>query len=265
MLDNFDRNISYIRISVTDKCNMRCIYCYPTTENNFFQQKDLLSLKEITETVQQLVPFGINKVRLTGGEPLLRNDITDIVKNIANIDGIEDIGLTTNGTLLKKYAKVLYNSGLKRVNISLDSIDADKYNQITGGNLHDVISGIDEAIKIGFSPIKINCVKTSFYNQEEKRTLEDFCKKRNLLLRYITQMDLSEGTFYEIEGGDGGKCNICNRVRLLSNGDFISCLFSDETYSIRNYGISKAFELAVNNKPPYGKKNKKGSFLKIGG
>jgi len=244
---------------------MRCIYCYPTSENNFFEQKDLLSLEEITETVKQLVPFGINKVRLTGGEPLLRTDVTDIVKNISNIKGIKDIGLTTNGSLLKKSAKKLYDSGLKRLNISLDSVNADKYNQITGGNLDNIIDAIDEAIKIGFNPIKINCVKTVFYNQDEKIALENFCQKRNLLLRYITQMDLSEGTFYEVDGGDGGKCNICNRVRLLSNGDFVSCLFSDKTYNIRDYGILEAFKLAVNNKPPYGKKNNKGSFLRIGG
>jgi len=159
MYDKFNRKINYLRISVTDRCNLRCTYCMPETGIQLLQHSDIISFEEIVDVVKLSVGLGIDKIRITGGEPLARKGIVDLVAMIAEIPGINDFGLTTNGILLKKYAKELKEAGLHRVNVSLDTLNPEKYHQITRlGNIEDVLEGISEAQKIGLTPVKINCV-----------------------------------------------------------------------------------------------------------
>jgi cyclic pyranopterin phosphate synthase len=211
------------------------------------------------------VENGITKVRLTGGEPLVRKGIVDLVAMLAAIEGLEDLSMTTNGTLLSKFAFELKKAGLRRVNISLDSVNPESYCQITrNGNLADVFEGIDAARAAGFQPIKINCVLLGQPTNETQQ-LKAFCEDRNLKLRFIHQMNLKTGEFSTVEGGEGGNCSKCNRVRLLANGDIKPCLFSDLAYNIRKLGSLDALNLALGNKPKSGTYNKSGEFYNIGG
>jgi cyclic pyranopterin phosphate synthase len=226
---------------------------------------EILSFEEITEFTRLAVENGITKVRLTGGEPLVRKGIVDLVAMLAAIEGLEDLSMTTNGTLLSKFAFELKKAGLRRVNISLDSVNPESYCQITrNGNLADVFEGIDAARAAGFQPIKINCVLLGQPTNETQQ-LKAFCEDRNLKLRFIHQMNLKTGEFSTVEGGEGGNCSKCNRVRLLANGDIKPCLFSDLAYNIRKLGSLDALNLALGNKPKSGTYNKSGEFYNIGG
>jgi len=226
---------------------------------------EILSFEEITEFTRLAVENGITKVRLTGGEPLVRKGIVDLVAMLAAIEGLEDLSMTTNGTLLSKFAFELKKAGLRRVNISLDSVNPESYCQITrNGNLADVFEGIDAARAAGFQPVKINCVLLGQPTNETQQ-LKAFCEERNLKLRFIHQMNLKTGEFSTVEGGEGGNCSKCNRVRLLANGDIKPCLFSDLAYNIRKLGSLEALNLALGNKPKSGTYNKSGEFYNIGG
>src|SRR6056297_366642 len=146
MLDRYNRNITYLRISVTDRCNLRCIYCMPEDGVRLLPKKEILSLEEIAEVVKVGAELGIKKVRLTGGEPLVRKGIVNLVQMLQRIEGIEEISMTTNGILLPKFAEPLKKAGLNRVNISLDSVSPNQYERITrGGNLKLVLEGIRAA------------------------------------------------------------------------------------------------------------------------
>jgi len=265
MFDRYNRQINYLRISVTDRCNLRCTYCMPEDGIRILDHADILSFEEILEFTKLAVTNGITKVRLTGGEPLVRKDIVKLVSMLAGIDGLEDLSMTTNGILLSKYAYELKAAGLNRINISLDTVNSDKYCQITrNGDLTQVLEGIDAAHIAGLEPIKINCVLLG-QPDEETRQLKEFCESRNLDLRFIHQMNLKTGEFSTVEGGEGGNCSKCNRVRLLANGDIKPCLFSDLSYNIRKLGHEEALNLAVGNKPRSGTYNKSGEFYNIGG
>jgi cyclic pyranopterin phosphate synthase len=266
MYDSFNRKISYLRISVTDRCNLRCRYCMPPQGIKALNHKEILSYEEITSVVKTLVSFGINKIRLTGGEPLVRKGIENLIGMISALPGICEVTLTTNGVLLNDLAPSLAINGLSRVNISLDTINPERYRQITrGGDISHVIRGIDAALKAGIEPVKINCVINPGTNERELNDLQEFCRERNLELQYIRQMDLASGKFWSVEGGNGGNCRICNRVRLTANGNFIPCLFSEQEFNIRELGIVRAFQEAVESKPIRGKVNTKNKFYNIGG
>lgn len=266
MLDPFNRSITYLRISVTDRCNLRCMYCMPVDGIKLMHHKDILSYEEITETVRTLIPFGIQKIRFTGGEPLVRKGFEKLVKMVADVEGIEDISITTNGILLVDKARQLAENGLNRVNISLDTLDPERYKKLTrGGDLSKVLKGIEAARKAGLNPIKINCVKTTDFDPKEQDELKSFCKDNDLQLRYIRQMNLSDGEFWQVEGGEGGNCKSCNRIRLMANGDFKNCLFGEQTFNLRELGIIPAFEHAIASKPLCGSMNTKNEFYNIGG
>jgi cyclic pyranopterin phosphate synthase len=266
MLDRFNRNITYLRISVTDRCNLRCRYCMPEEGVALKDHKEILSFEEITDVVKTGVKLGINKIRLTGGEPLVRKDLPQLIRMIKAVDGVEEIGLTTNGTLLPKYAEELWEAGLRRINISLDTINKDKYREITRTDkLGEVLSGIEIAKKIGFDPIKINFVRIPGVNAEDEQEVKQFCSRHGLKIRFIRQMDLAAGEFYPVEGGIGGTCSVCNRLRLTADGKIISCLFSDVGYSTRKYGIEEAFAKALHSKPEKGEVSKNHNFYNIGG
>jgi cyclic pyranopterin phosphate synthase len=226
---------------------------------------EILSFEEIADFTKFAVQNGITKVRLTGGEPLVRHGIIELVSMLSKIDGLEDLSMTTNGVLLSKYAANLKNAGLNRINISLDTVNPENYCQITrNGELAKVLEGIEAARQVGLEPIKINCV---LLGQADLETLQlkQFCEERGLKLRFIHQMNLKTGEFSRVEGGEGGNCSKCNRVRLLANGDIKPCLFSDLAYNVRELGPEMALNLALGNKPKSGTYNQSGEFYNIGG
>lgn len=266
MLDPFGRKIEYLRISVTDRCNLRCIYCMPAEGITLLSHDDILTFDEIVETTRIAVKLGVRKVRITGGEPLVRKGIIDLVARIASIKGIEDLSMTSNGVLLAQYASGLKKAGLHRINISLDTTDKEHYHQITRtGDVAEVIQGIKAAVEAGLLPVKINCVINNSPDEPDARGVSIFCKNNNLEIRYIYQMNLAKGEFNGVIGGDGGKCETCNRLRLSSNGDIMPCLFSDLSFNIRKLGIYEAIIQAVNHKPLCGKANHTSHFYSVGG
>ncbi len=266
MLDQYKRKINYLRISVTDRCNFRCKYCMPPEGVPRMRHVDILRFKEIVEVVQIAVNKGVNKIRITGGEPLIRKGIIELITMIGNIKGIKDFGITTNGVFLTKYAEQLANAGVNRVNISLDTLDPERFKKITRlGNIDDVLNGIEAAKKAGLTPIKINCVIKKTQTEIDAVSVAEFCKSNNLSVRFIREMNLEKGLFWKVKGGTGGECKICNRLRLSSDGKIRPCLFSELEYDVRKLGAGKALELALQNKPLNGTANKKGKFSSIGG
>ncbi|TET17355.1 MAG: GTP 3',8-cyclase MoaA [Dehalococcoidia bacterium] len=174
--DSFQRPINYLRISVTDRCNLRCIYCMPAEGVRLMSHRDILTYEEIYTLARVAAELGINKVRLTGGEPLVRSGLTELIQMLAQIEAIDDISLTTNGTLLSRYAAELKQAGLQRVNISLDTLKPNKFKFITRHslNLGDVLEGIKVARSVGLNPVKLNMVVMSGINDDE---LLDFAAK----------------------------------------------------------------------------------------
>jgi len=189
LIDNLGREISYLRVSITDRCNYRCIYCRPEEQFEFIPHEEILRYEEIVEIIEEAVNLGVTKVRITGGEPLARKGVVDFIKKLKEIKKLEDISLTTNGFFLSKYAEKLKDAGLNRVNISLDSLQKEKYKRITrGGSLEKALKGIDSALKAGLLPIKINTVLIRGINDDE---VEDFVRLtlgRPLNIRFIEFM-----------------------------------------------------------------------------
>ncbi len=190
--DAFGRRIDYLRISLTDRCNLRCVYCMPEEGVAWKPHDQILTLEEIERVVEVAAAEGIGKIRLTGGEPLVRFGVTDLVRSLTAMSGIESVALTTNGTLLRKHAAELHDAGLSRVNISLDSLDADVYSRITrGGKLAEALDGIEAAFEAGFDPVKLNVVVVRSLDQDllgfAKMTLD-----RALHVRFIEYMPVGE-------------------------------------------------------------------------
>jgi len=230
------------------------------------RHEDILSFDEIRDFTAVAVSKGVNKVRLTGGEPLVRRGIVSLVSMLSAIDGITDLSMTTNGVLLSQFAGDLKSAGLMRVNISLDTADEAKFAYITrGGSLNDVLKGIETAVKAGLIPVKINCVVKDSVDEPDAAGVTDFCRKNDLEIRYIRQMDLVKGHFYVVDGGTGGDCAICNRLRLTSDGKLKPCLFNDIEFDIRALGYDEALRLAGEHKPECGTKNFNGAFYNLGG
>ena len=266
MFDRYNRHITYLRISVTDRCNFRCEYCMPAEGVPLKKHEDILSFDEIVEVVRFGAKQGINKIRITGGEPLVRQDLPKLIQMISNIEGIEDIGMTTNGVLLPKYAKELKAAGLSRVNISLDTLNPEKFKKITRlGNLNDVLHGIDAAIEARLNPVKINFVRIPGENESDEKEVKEYCQKKDIKLRFIRQMNLKTGEFYPVKGGSGGVCSICNRLRLTADGHLVPCLHSELRFNIRELGIEKAYLQAIDLKPEKGIGTESHEFSNIGG
>lgn len=266
MYDKYNRKINYLRISVTDRCNLRCVYCMPEEGVKLMKHEEILSFDEIVHVSKVAVNMGVDKIRITGGEPLVRRGIVELVERIAKIDGVKDLGMTTNGIVLDKFAQPLADAGLHRVNISLDTLNPKRYKEITRlGNINDVFRGIEAAKKAGLLPIKINCVIKKSHDEPDAQDVAKFCKENDLQIRFIHEMDLETGEFSIVEGGSGGDCKICNRIRLTANGQIKPCLFSDLSYNVRELGTEQAIKLAVANKPKSGTANHTGEFYNIGG
>ncbi len=265
LVDRYNRKIDYLRISVTDRCNLRCFYCMPPSGIRKISSQEILKYEELIEIIKCARDLGIDKFRITGGEPLVRKGIIGFIEKLAGM-GI-DFSLTTNGILLNRYGQDLFDAGLSRINISLDTLKENRFNRITGGgDIREVFSGIDAVRKLNFSPIKINVVVMRGVNDDEIVDFIEWGKKEFLNVRFIEFMSLSgEDYFYSLERvmdniieerkmvsvavpgsgparnfkfPDGDNiigfilsrsepfCNKCNRLRLTSNGTLLPCLFS---------------------------------------
>jgi cyclic pyranopterin phosphate synthase len=199
MQDRYGHRISYLRVSITDRCNERCTYCMPQELQEWLQREGILTFEEMLRLIRIAATLGVSKVRVTGGEPLTRRDVINFIGRIPNISGIKSIGLSTNGTLLareiisgKTMAAALRNAGVQSVNISLDTLDQHTYSQITGRDFHrQVISGIDAVIAAGFEQIKLNTVLMRGRNEDQLIPLIEFAGARDLILRFIEMMPVS--------------------------------------------------------------------------
>ena len=191
LTDSFGRKIEYLRLSVTDKCNLRCVYCMPPNGVKSLEHSDILTFEEIESIVRILAKTGLKKVRFTGGEPFVRKDVIKLIEKISHTDGIAETGITTNGILLEKYIDDLKRIGLKKINISLDTADGEQYRQITGFDSFDtVISAIESAVDKGFD-VKINCVP--FFAEQNYIDLAELAVKYPVSVRYIELMPLGQG------------------------------------------------------------------------
>jgi len=193
----FDRIIDYLRISVTDHCNERCLYCMPEGYKGWSQRQDHMTSTEIIRVAEAATELGFRKFRLTGGEPLLRSDIIEIARRLWDLPGVQTLGLSTNGTRLAEMAVDLKQAGVRSVNISLDALDAKLYKRITGGRLESVLSGIETAQSAGFEVIKINCVLMRGVNEHEFLPLIRFTAEHDMLLRFIELMPLSSANMLD--------------------------------------------------------------------
>jgi len=266
MTDRFGRIIDYLRISVTDRCNLRCRYCMPPEGLKPRRRTQILSYEEIAEVARTAAGMGVTKLRITGGEPLVRRDCDVLVRMLAGIPGITDLAMSTNGTLLARHAQALARAGLGRVNISLDAVDRSRYAEITrGGNVQDVLAGIDAALEAGLTPVKLNCVVSKSSSEPDARDVADYGRKSGIEVRFIHRMNLATGEFTVVEGGSGGDCPRCNRLRLASDGRVRPCLFSDLSFSIRRLGVREGLKQAVRHKPWAGSRAIVDPMYAIGG
>jgi cyclic pyranopterin phosphate synthase len=220
LVDSHGRTLRDLRVSLTDRCNFRCMYCLPETEaaRNFYRghwahlpdsapivqqwvpKSNILSFEEIERTVRVAVGLGIQKIRLTGGEPLLRHDVEQLVARIAKIPGIEDLAMTTNGFLFAQKARALRDAGLRRVSFSLDSLDRANFKKITGRDgLHEVLESIRLAQELGFAPVKVNAVVIREINDHEIESLAEFAREKNLSFRFIEFMPLDSARAWQKE------------------------------------------------------------------
>jgi len=197
LIDSFGRVHNNLRISVTDRCNIRCVYCMPETVE-FLPRQSLLTFEEIERFVRVATTLGIDKIRLTGGEPLVRRDLPALVAKLAALPGIKDVGLTTNGILLGPMARPLWDAGLRRINVSLDTMDPTRFEQLTRRTgFEQVIEGILAAKAAGFQPVKINAVVIKGVNEADVVPLGRFAREHALELRFIEYMPLDAGNHWE--------------------------------------------------------------------
>jgi len=192
--DSFQRPINYLRISVTDRCNLRCVYCMPAQGITLLPHSEILSYEEIQAVARAAAALGINKLRLTGGEPLVRSDLPYLVAMLSQIEGIDDMALTTNGVFLGRYAAPLREAGLKRVNVSLDTLKRDRFRRITRQDkLGDVLDGIERAKAVGLNPVKINMVVIPGINDDEVLDFARLTLKDGWHVRFIERMPFGNG------------------------------------------------------------------------
>lgn len=190
LVDKFGRRVDYLRISVTDRCDFRCVYCM-AEEMQFLSRQHILSLEEIEQIAAAFVSLGVSKIRITGGEPLVRNNILSLLKSLRRLPGLEELVMTTNGSQLARYADQLCDAGVSRLNISIDSLQADRFTRITRvGKLDKVLQGIEVARQAGFRRIKLNAVIQKGQNDDEILPLLEFCLQRGLDLSFIEEMPL---------------------------------------------------------------------------
>ena len=194
--DAYQRRVTYLRVSLTDRCNYRCQYCMPEEGVQLVPRSDVLSFEEIERLVRVMMPFGVRRVRLTGGEPTVRKDLVALVSRLAAL-GLDDLAMTTNGERLVELAPALKHAGLSRLNVSVDTLDAPKFRAITRrGNLENVLAGIEMAREVGFASIKLNAVVMGGVNDEDIVPLCRYAWERDLIPRFIESMPMSDGALF---------------------------------------------------------------------
>lgn len=192
LTDPFGRSVEYIRLSVTDRCDLRCFYCLPDDFRDFSEPEEWLSFEEIERLIGAFVASGVRRVRVTGGEPLVRKNLPLLAGNLARIPGLLDLSLSTNAVSLGRQAEELKSAGISRINVSLDTLRADRFKDITRGNLNKVIDGLMAAKRAGFSPIKINMVIMKGINDDEVEDMIEFCIEHDFTLRFIETMPMGD-------------------------------------------------------------------------
>ncbi|MFR1716746.1 MAG: GTP 3',8-cyclase MoaA, partial [Butyricicoccus sp.] len=231
MLDNQGRNIRYLRLSVTDRCNFRCRYCMPAEGVCKREHSEMLSFEELTEIVRTAVSLGVSKVRLTGGEPLVRRGIVDLCRSLRAINGVRELTMTTNGALLPQYAAELKQAGVDRLNISLDTLNKDKFASLTrGGSLADTLAGLDAAWNAGFRGTKLNAVLLGGVNADEIPALAQLAQDGKYEVRFIELMPI-------------GECADWPRERFLSADAVLHAL--PELQRLPNEGVAERYRMPV--------------------
>lgn len=266
--DRYGRKIEYLRISVTDKCNFRCRYCMPPEGIELKPRDQILSFEEIEEIVQVAASLGIWKVRLTGGEPLVRRDIEVLVDMLSGIPGVKELSMTTNGSLLTpSMASALKKAGLDRVNISIDTLDPERFRNLTGGGeLSGVLAGADAAADAGLLPVKINMVITAGTTREEVEQMKKFCREKGFILQQIKEFSLySRQEQLPFSFDRPPPCSLCNKIRLTADGYFKPCLFSNREIPVDMNNIEKSIMETVGRKPLRGTACSNRSMRQIGG
>jgi len=190
LLDPFGRSIDYLRLSVTDKCNLRCFYCLPEGFKGFEEPQHWLRFDEVERVIGAFAELGVSRVRLTGGEPLVRRDLPQLAANLAALPGLDDLSLSTNATLLSRHAVALREAGVSRINVSLDTLRPGRFTKITGGKLQPVLDGLMSAKAAGFAPIKINMLALKDLNEDEFEDMVEFCLEHDFTLRFIETMPM---------------------------------------------------------------------------
>src|SRR3989475_6006981 len=221
MQDRYGHRISYLRVSITDRCNERCTYCMPQELQEWLPREEILTFEETLRLIRIAAELGVSKVRITGGEPLTRRGVLNLVREVPKIRGIRDIGLSTNGTLLARdvepgmtMARSLRDAGVRSVNISLDTLDRQIYSDITGRDLHaQVLDGIDAVIAAGFNQIKLNTVLMRDRNEDQLIPLIQFAAARNLILRFIEMMPVSTTEVLD----EHNFMSICEAKRMIES------------------------------------------------
>ena len=190
LIDPFGRSIDYIRLSVTDRCDLRCFYCLPKGFKDFEEPEHWLTFDEIERVIRAFGALGTRRVRITGGEPLVRKNLPELAARLQDLPGIEDLSLSTNAVKLARHAEPLHEGGVRRLNVSLDTVDPKRFQEITGGKLEKVIDGLMAAKAAGFAPIKINMVVMKGVNEDDVEAMVDFCIEHDFTLRFIETMPM---------------------------------------------------------------------------
>ena len=222
LVDTLKRPVKDLRISVTDRCNFRCTYCMPLDEYEWINKKEILTFEEITRLAQLFVQLGVEKIRLTGGEPLVRHDLHLLIETLAPLNGLKDLCLTTNGALLAERILALKQAGLRRVNVSIDTLDAEKFRRMTKrGDLNKVLDGIFAAKAAGLAPIKLNAVVERGVNDDDILPLVEFCRANGFAMRFIEYMDV-------------GNSNNWTSAKLVSKREILETIHA--RYPLREIG-----------------------------
>jgi cyclic pyranopterin phosphate synthase len=268
--DPAGREINYLRVSVTDRCNLRCEYCMPPEGVELKKHGEMLSYEQILQIVTAAAGLGIGKIRLTGGEPLVRKGVTVLVRMLRLVEGLEEISMTTNGILLTpQVAAGLKEAGLDRLNISLDTLDTDRYREITrGGDVADVLRGISAAQSAGFEGTKVNMVVSLPGSGADLERMKAFCAREGLILQTINRFSLVKRTSDTESPHDMDRplpCARCNRLRLTSDGYLKPCLFSNIEIRVDFNDIEGSIREAVDAKPEQGVSCTGRTMREIGG
>lgn len=252
MYDSCGRHIHYLRVSVTDRCNLRCSYCMPEEGVDWLPHSQILSLEDMARVARAAASLGFDKIRLTGGEPLVRKGFPDLVSMIAAIPGITTIGMTTNGTLLAPLAAELAKRGLSSVNISLDTMDEARYALVSrGGKLEEALAGIRAARKAGL-PVKLNTVVGIGDDPGLLASVEAFAAAEACSVQTIRHYRLDENKYDDDRFMRPPPCADCDRIRLLANGQLKPCLHGDASLPVDWNDIEGSLVACVNMNPPCG-------------